>query len=161
MFQKIGVFTLSWLCWHHCWTNIHNLSDIFAWVCLLARCYTVLIQQYLLESVISHPSFKLHKMIARYVTHISDELEPNKGVWYGQIGQAHVLFITNYVKYITYFKESTLPNWSHTFLYNSKYLYAKLVMRYPPKKPDMRKLFTTWPQDDLEIVVVGLVKYRY
>jgi len=27
--------------------------------------------------------------------------------------------------------------------------------------PDMRKLFTTWPQDDLEIVVFGLVKYRY
>jgi len=23
------------------------------------------------------------------------------------------------VKYITYFKESILPNWSHTFLYNS------------------------------------------
>jgi len=50
------------------------------------------------------------KMIARYVTHMADELEPNKGVCYGQIGQAHVLFITNYVKYITYFKESTLPN---------------------------------------------------
>ena len=49
-------------------------------------------------------------MSAVSVTHVSDELEPNKGVCYGQIGQAHVLFITNYVKYITYFKESTLPN---------------------------------------------------
>ena len=32
---------------------------------------------------------------------------------YGQIGSyvgVHVLFITNYVKYITYFKESILPN---------------------------------------------------
>ena len=41
------------------------------------------------------------------------ELEPIKGVCYGQIGthvREHVLFITNYVKYITYFKESTLPN---------------------------------------------------
>jgi len=41
---------------------------------------------------------------------------------YGQIGSyvgVHVLFITNYVKYITYFKESILPNWSHIFLYNS------------------------------------------
>jgi len=39
-------------------------------------------------------------MIARYVTHISDELEPNKIVSYGQIGthvRIHVLFITNYV----------------------------------------------------------------
>ena len=52
-------------------------------------------------------------MIARYVTHISEELEPNKVVCYGQIGtyvRVHVLFITNYVKYITYFKESILPN---------------------------------------------------
>jgi len=52
-------------------------------------------------------------MIPRYVTHISDELEPNEGVCYGQIGtyvRVHVLFITNYVKYITYFKESILPN---------------------------------------------------
>jgi len=66
-----------------------------------------------LESVISHPSFKLHKLIARSVTHISEELEPNKGVCYGQIGtyeRVHVLFITNYVNYITYFKESILPN---------------------------------------------------
>jgi len=31
----------------------------------------------------------------------------------------------------------------------------------PPKRPDMRELFTTRPQDDLEIVVVGLVKYKY
>jgi len=38
-----------------------------------------------LESVISHPSFKLHKIIARYATHISDELGPIKGVCYGQI----------------------------------------------------------------------------
>ena len=61
-------------------------------------------------------------MIARYVTNNSDELEPNKGVCYGQIGtyvRVHALFITNYVKYITYFKESILPTWSHTFLYNS------------------------------------------
>jgi len=52
-------------------------------------------------------------MIARYVTHISDELEPNKGVGYGQIDtcvRVHVLFITNYVKYIAYLKESILPN---------------------------------------------------
>ena len=51
-------------------------------------------------------------MNAMSVTHISDELEPNEGVGYGQIGtyvRVHVLFITNYVKYITYFKESTLP----------------------------------------------------
>jgi len=66
-----------------------------------------------LESVISHPSFKLHKLIARYVTRISDELRPIKVVCYGQIGThvpVHVLIITNYVKYITYFKESILPN---------------------------------------------------
>jgi len=56
-------------------------------MCLLARCYTVLIHWYFFESVISHPSFKLHKMIARSVTHISDEeLEPQKGVCYEQIG---------------------------------------------------------------------------
>jgi len=61
---------------------------------------------------------QLNTMIASSVTHISDELEPNKVVCYGQIGtcvRVHVLFITNYVKYITYFKESILPN----FLYNS------------------------------------------
>jgi len=29
------------------------------------------------------------------------------------------------------------------------------------ERPDMRKLFTTRPQDDLVIVVVGLVKYKY
>jgi len=59
-------------------------------------------------------SFQLHTISARYVTHISDELEPNKVVCYGQIGTyecVHVLFITNYVKYLTYFKESILPNW--------------------------------------------------
>jgi len=39
-----------------------------------------------LESVIRHPSFQLHKLIERYVTHISDEFEPIKGVCYGQIG---------------------------------------------------------------------------
>jgi len=75
-----------------------------------------------LGSVVGHPSFQLHTHIARYVTHISDELEPNKGVGYVQIGtyvRVHVLFITNYVKYIAYFKESILPNLSHTFLYNS------------------------------------------
>ena len=52
-------------------------------------------------------------MITRYVTHIYDELGPIKGVCYGQIGtnvRVHVLIITNYVKYITYFKESILPN---------------------------------------------------
>jgi len=52
-------------------------------------------------------------MITRYGTHISDELEVIKGVCYGQIDtyvRVHVLFIPNYVKYITYFKESTLPN---------------------------------------------------
>jgi len=51
-----------------------------------------------------------------------DELEPNKGVGYVQIDtyvRAHVLFITNYVKCISYFKESILPNCSHSFLYNS------------------------------------------
>jgi len=86
-------------------------------MCLLARCYTAF-----LESVISHPSFKLHTMIAMYVTHISNELEPIKGVCYGQIGtyvRVHVLFITNDVTYITYFKEKILPTLSHTFLYNS------------------------------------------
>jgi len=64
-------------------------------------------------------------MIASYVTHISDEIEPNKGVCYGQIGtyiRVHVFFITNNVKYITYFKESILPNLSHTFLYYSSML---------------------------------------
>jgi len=47
------------------------------------------------------------------VTHISDILEPNTIVYYGQIGtyvRVHVLFITNYVKYIKYFKVSILPN---------------------------------------------------
>jgi len=61
-------------------------------------------------------------MIERCVTHISDELEPNKVVCYGQIGtyvRVHVLFITNYMKYIMYFKESILPNCAQTFLYNS------------------------------------------
>ena len=48
-------------------------------------------------------------MIAMSVTHIYDDLETNKVVCYGQIGtyvQVHVLFITNAVEYITYFKES-------------------------------------------------------
>ena len=39
-------------------------------------------------------------MIARYVTEVSDELEPNKGVCYEQIGtyvRVHVLIITQYV----------------------------------------------------------------
>jgi len=66
-----------------------------------------------LESVIIHPSFKLHKLSTRYVTHISDELGPIKGVCYEQIGtyvRVHVLFITKYVKYITYFIDSVLPN---------------------------------------------------
>jgi len=30
-----------------------------------------------------------------------------------------------------------------------------------PKRPEMRNMFTTRPQDDLEMVVVGLVKYKY
>jgi len=50
--------------------------------------------------------------MARSLTLIADELEPNKVVCYGQIGtyiRVHVLFIANYVKYITYFKESILP----------------------------------------------------
>jgi len=57
-----------------------------------------------LESVISHPSFQLNTLIANSVTHISDEFEPIKVVFYGHIGtyiRVHVLFITNYVKYIT------------------------------------------------------------
>jgi len=40
-------------------------------------------------------------MIARSVTLIADELEPNKVVCYGHLGtyiRVHVLFITNYVK---------------------------------------------------------------
>jgi len=52
-------------------------------------------------------------MIARSLTHISDELKSNKGVGYVQIDtyvRVHVLFITKYVKYITYFKKSILPN---------------------------------------------------
>jgi len=50
-------------------------------------------------------------MIARYVTHISDELKTNKCIVYGQIGTyVQVLFITNYVKYITYFNECILSN---------------------------------------------------
>jgi len=44
------------VCWHHFCTNIHNLSGLFALMCLLARCYTVLIHKYLLEPVISHSS---------------------------------------------------------------------------------------------------------
>ena len=59
-------------------------------------------------------------MIATSVTHISDALEPNKGVGHGQIGTyVRVHVITNYVNYIMYFKESILPNRAHTFLYNS------------------------------------------
>ena len=56
-------------------------------------------------------------MIARYVTHISDELEPNKGVCYGQIGtyvRVHALFITNYVNYITHFKVYYIYQIDHT-----------------------------------------------
>jgi len=52
-------------------------------------------------------------MIARSVTHMSDEPKPNKVVSDGQIGtyvRVLVLFITNYVKYIMYFKEIILPN---------------------------------------------------
>jgi len=52
-------------------------------------------------------------MIAMCVTHMSDELEPNKCIGYGQIGtyvRMYVLLITHYVKYITYFKQSILPN---------------------------------------------------
>jgi len=66
-----------------------------------------------LESVISHPSFKLHTVIARYVTYIYDELGPIKGVCYGQIGtyvRVHVLIITNYVKYIKLITQLILYN---------------------------------------------------
>jgi len=75
-----------------------------------------------LESGIRHPSFQLHKLITRYVTHISDELIPKTGVGYGQIGtyvRVHELSITHYTKYITYFEESLLLNVSHTVLYNA------------------------------------------
>ena len=42
-----------------------------------------------------HPLFQLHKMIARYFIHISDELDPNKVVCYGQIGtRVHVSCIS-------------------------------------------------------------------
>jgi len=54
----------------------------------------------------------MHTMIARSVTNISDELELEV-VCYGQICKyvrVHVLFITNFVQYITYFKESISPN---------------------------------------------------
>ena len=78
-------------------------------------------------------------MIARSVTHISDELKPNKYIVYGQIGTyVHVLFITNYVKYIVYFNESILPNRSHTYLYNiiyfkmMKYHYLYSYLYYTP-----------------------------
>jgi len=40
-------------------------------MCLLARCYTVLIHYYFLESVISHPSFWLHMMIARFLMNLN------------------------------------------------------------------------------------------
>jgi len=43
-----------------------------------------------LNSFTSHPSFQLHKLITRSVTHISDELKPNKGVGYVQIGGTYV-----------------------------------------------------------------------
>ena len=61
-------------------------------------------------------------MIAMCVTHMSDELEPNKCIGYGQIGtyvRVHELSITHYTKYITYFEESLLLNVSHTVLYNA------------------------------------------
>jgi len=48
------------VCWHHWWTNIHNLSDLFVWICLLSRCYNELIDHYYLESAIIHPSFQLY-----------------------------------------------------------------------------------------------------
>jgi len=54
----------------------------------------------------------MHTMIARSVTNISDELELEV-VCYGQICtfvRVHVLFITNFVQYITYCKESISPN---------------------------------------------------
>ena len=46
---------------------IYILSDLFAWMCLLARHYTILI----------------HTLIAMCVTHSSVELGPNKVVCYG------------------------------------------------------------------------------
>ena len=68
-------------------------------------------------------------MIARYVTHISDELYPNKVICYGQIGtyvRVHELLITNYVKYITCFKESILTIRSH---FPVQFNYVK-IMKY-------------------------------
>ena len=65
-------------------------------------------------------------MIARHVTHISDELEPIKGVCYGKICtyvRVHVLIISDYVKYITYFKESIIFNINMIFI--SPKLYKK------------------------------------
>jgi len=62
-------------------------------------------------------------MIASSVTHISDELEPNK-VHIGT--HVHVLFITNYVKYITYFKVSILPKHFYFF-----YQITKLIIHFP------------------------------
>ena len=97
-------------------------------------------------------------MIAMYVTHISNELEPIKGVCYGQIGtyvRVHVLFITNDVKYITYFKEKILPTLSCTIQLCSNHEISLLLIilivntyvhnwnEMPQKRPDMRKLFTT------------------
>ena len=48
----------------------------------------------------------LPKLISGLVKHISEELEPNKCIVHGQIG-IYVLLYTHYVKYITYFNESS------------------------------------------------------
>ena len=59
-------------------------------------------------------SFQLHQLIAISVNHISEELEPNKRFVSGQIG-TYVLFISNYVKYNTYFNESSFGKFIRHF----------------------------------------------
>ena len=56
----------------------------------------------------------LHKLIAGLVNQISEELEPNKCIVHGKTG-AYVLFNTNYVKYITYFNESSFTKFIKHF----------------------------------------------
>jgi len=53
----------------------------------------------------------LHTMISGLVNHIS---EPNKCTFHGHIG-THVLFNTNYVKYITHFNESSFTKFIKHF----------------------------------------------
>ena len=61
-----------------------------------------------------HPSFQSHTFIARSGNHISEELEPNKRFVSGQIG-TYVLFISNYVKYNTYFNDSSFAKFIRHF----------------------------------------------